>query len=209
MPMVASPPEQRVVLSKVSWETYERLLEDYLDSSSPRFTYDQGVLEIMTLSAEHEWYNRLISDLVKLLARELRIDVLDLGSTTFKLAWAKQGFEPDSCFYVTHIREVRGKERIDTAVDPPPDVVVEVVVTHPSVSKFPLCAALEIPEIWTYDGSRLAMYGLRGTEYVEILSSGVLHGLNAKQFSEFLELGKTLDSLAWPDEVLLRFRQSR
>ena len=60
------------------------------------------------------------------------------------------------------------------AVDPPPDIVVEVVVTHPSVSKFPLCAELGIPEIWTYDGSRLAMYQLRGPEYVEIAFSDVL-----------------------------------
>jgi len=208
MPIVASPPEQRVVLNNVSWETYERLLEDHLDSSAPRFTYDQGVLEIMTLSAEHEWYNELLSDLVKLLARELRIDILSLGSTTFKLAWAKQGFEPDSCFYVTHIREVRGKARIDTAVDPPPDIVVEVAVTHPSISKFPLCAHFGVPEIWTYDGSHLAMYELRGTECVEIPSSSVLRGLNAKQLGEFLELGKTVDSLAWPDEVLLCFRHS-
>ena len=44
MPTVASPAEQRVVLNNVRWETYERLLEDYLDSSAPRFTYDQGVL---------------------------------------------------------------------------------------------------------------------------------------------------------------------
>jgi len=209
MPTVASPPEQRVVLSNISWETYERLLEDHLDSSAPRFTYDQGVLEIMSPSAEHEWYNELVSDLVKLLARELRIDILSLGSTTFKLAWEKQGFEPDSCFYVTNIRKVRGKERIDTTVDSPPDIVIEIVVTHPSVSKFPLCAAFGVPEIWTYDGSRLAMFQLQGTEYVESASSRVLRELNAKQLGEFLELGKTLDSLAWPDEVLLRFRQSR
>ena len=208
MPMVASPPEQRVVLSKVSWETYERLLEDHLDSSSPRFTYDQGVLEIMSPSAEHEWYNQLVSDMVKLLARELRLDILSLGSTTFRRASAKQGFEPDSCFYVTHIREMRGKERISMAVDPPPDIVVEVAVTHPSVSKFPICAELRVPEIWTYDGSRLAMYELRGPEYVEIAFSRVLRALNAKQLGEFLELGKRLDSLAWPDEVLIRFRQS-
>ena len=95
---VASPPEQRVVLSNVSWETYERLLEEHLDSSSPRFTYDQGVLEIMSPSAEHEWYNQLVSDLVKLLARELRVDILSLGSTTFKLASAKQGFRTGLVF---------------------------------------------------------------------------------------------------------------
>jgi len=209
MPMVESPAEQRVVLRDVHWETYERILEDHLDSSSPRFTYDQEVLEIMRPSAEHEWYNQLVSDLVKLLAREMRIDALSLGSTTFKRAAAKRGFEPDSCFYVTHIPEVRGKGCVDMAVDPPPDIAVEVTVTHPSVSKFPVCAEFGIPEIWTYDGSRLAIYQLRGSEYVEILSSLVLLGLNSQQLSEFLELGKTLDSLAWPDEVLRHFRQSR
>lgn len=209
MPTVVSPPEQRVVLRNVSWETYERLLTESLDCSSPRFTYDRGVLEIMSPSAEHEWYNRLVSDLVKLLARELRIDVLDLGSTTFRREDAERGFEPDSCFYVTHVRQVRGKERIDLAIDPPPDIVVEVVVTHPSLSKFPLCAALGIQEIWSYDGSRLWMYRLSGSQYTEMPSSGILPELGARQLTEFLELGKTMDSVAWPDEVLERFRRSR
>jgi len=208
VPTVVSPPEERMVLRNVSWGTYARILEDHLDCSSPRFTYDQGVLEIMTVSAEHEWYNRLISDLVKLLARELRIDLLDLGSATFRRESAKQGFEPDSCFYVTHAREVRGKERIDLEADPPAEIVVEVAVTRPSVSKFPICAAFGVPEIWTYDGSRLRMYQLSGPEYLEQPFSRVLRGLNANQLSEFLELGKTLDSLAWPDEVLKRFRSS-
>jgi Uma2 family endonuclease len=208
MPTIASPPEQRVVLRRVSWETYERLLEDHVDSSAPRFTYDRGELEIISPSPEHEWYNRLICDLVKLLARELRVDVLDLGSTTFRRADAERGFEPDSCFYVTHVRQVRGKKRLDLATDPPPDIVVEIVVTHPSLDKFPICAAFGIPEIWTYDGSHLSMYQLQGPEYVEAIASGALPELKASQLTEFLELGKTLGSVAWPDEVLRRFRQS-
>lgn len=46
METVKSPAEQRVLLSNVSWETYERLLEDHQDSSAPRFTFDRGMLEI-------------------------------------------------------------------------------------------------------------------------------------------------------------------
>jgi Uma2 family endonuclease len=206
---VLSPPEQRVVLRNVSWETYERLLAENLDNSSPRFTYDRGVLEIMSPSAEHEWYNRLICDLVKLLARKLRVDVLDLGSTTFKREDVERGFEPDSCFYVAHAGHVRGKSRIDLAVDPAPDIVVEVVVTHPSLSKFPLCAQFGVPEIWSYDGNRLLMYGLTGSEYVEMPASRALPGLTSIELTEFLELGKSMNSLTWPDEVLRRFRQSR
>ncbi|MGH9447863.1 MAG: Uma2 family endonuclease [Terriglobia bacterium] len=208
MPVVASLPEQRVVLRNVSWETYERILEEHADCSSPRFTYDQGVLEIMSPFPEHEWYGRLISDLVKLLARDLRIDVLDWGSTTFKQEAAQRGFEPDSCFYVTRAGQMRGKKRIDLPGDPPPDIVVEVEITHASISKFPLCAQMGVPEIWTYDGSHLQIYGLRGSEFVEMPSSRVLP-LEAKQLSEFLELGKTMSSVAWPDEVLERFRRSR
>jgi Uma2 family endonuclease len=207
MPTVASPPEHRVLLRNVSWETYERLLEEHLDCASPRLTYDRGVLEIMSPSAEHEWYKELFSDLIKLLTRELRIDALCLGSTTFRWSAASRGFEPDSCFYITNVRQVRGKERINLAIDPSPDIVVEVVVTHPSVSKLPICAELGVPEIWSYDGSHLRIYGLRGSEYIEMPASGILPQLGARQLSDFLELGKTMDSVAWPDEVLKRFRQ--
>ncbi|MGO9275013.1 MAG: Uma2 family endonuclease [Terriglobia bacterium] len=209
MPTVVSPLEERVVLRHVSWETYERLLEDHLDRSSPRFTYDHGVLEIRSPIARHEWFSELVSDLVKLLARTLRIDILSLRSTTFRRRDRERGFEPDCCFYVTHIGQVRGKERIDLATDPPPDIVVEVVVTHSLLDKFAIYSALGIPEVWSYDGNRLRMYRLKAAKYLERPASGALPELAAKQLTEFLELGKTLDSVAWPDEVLKRFRRPK
>ena len=209
MPTVTSQPEQRVVLRSVSWETYERLLAENSDRSSPRLTYDRGILEIMSPSAEHEWYKELISDLVKLLARELRIDVLSLGSTTFRREQTERGFEPDACFYFTHVRQLRGKEQIDLSIDPPPDIVVEVAVTRSSLSKFPVCAALGVPEIWSYDGSRLRIYRLDKSDYIEASSSGVLLQLGAQQLTDWLELAKALDSVTWPDEVLQQFRRSQ
>ena len=42
---------QCVILHGVSWETYERLLAEHEESSGTHFTYDQGMLEIMVLSA--------------------------------------------------------------------------------------------------------------------------------------------------------------
>lgn len=209
MPTVVSQPEQRVVLRSVSWETYERLLAENSDRSSPRLTYDRGVLEIMSPSAEHEWYKELISDLVKLLARELRIDILSLGSTTFRREETERGFEADACYYVAHARQLRGRERIDLSVDPPPDIVVEVAVTRSSLSKFPICAALGVPEIWSYDGSRLRIYRLDRSEYIEWPSSSILPELGAEQLTAWLELAKALDSVTWPDEVLKQFRRSK
>jgi Uma2 family endonuclease len=54
MGSVVTIPEQRIVLQNVSWETYERLLSDHADASTPRFTFDRGVLEILSPSSEHE-----------------------------------------------------------------------------------------------------------------------------------------------------------
>ena len=39
--------EQRFVVQHVSWGTYECLLADHTDASTPRFTYSEGMLEIM------------------------------------------------------------------------------------------------------------------------------------------------------------------
>ena len=86
--------------------------------------------------------------------------------------------------------------------------MIEVVVTHPSLSKFPICAAFGVPEIWSYDGDRLRIYRLSGPEYTEMPSSRILPDLQANELTDFLELGKSLDSLAWPERVLEQFRRS-
>ena len=84
MATVSIPADPRVVLSKVSWETYESLLADLADSSGPRLTYDRGELEITSPTPEHEKLNRLLADLIGVLAEELDIDTENLGSSTFR-----------------------------------------------------------------------------------------------------------------------------
>lgn len=46
--------EQRVLLRNIPWEVYDGLLAAQQDASVPRCTYDRGLLEIMSPSAEHE-----------------------------------------------------------------------------------------------------------------------------------------------------------
>src|SRR5262249_50647840 len=159
--------EQRVVLQDVSWRTYEDLLKDCEDQSSPRLTYDRGVLEIMSPSAEHEEYNRTISLLVEVVAEELNVDLRNLGSTTFKCEEQMRGTEPDSCFYIQHASSIAGKTSVDLAADPPPDLVIEVDITRDSMDKLAVYAALRVPEIWRFDGSVLWIFLLTGETYRE------------------------------------------
>ena len=81
-------------MSPVSWSTYEQLLADLIDQSSPRLCYDRGTLEIMSPSPEHERVNRVLALLIELTAEELDIDIESLGSMTFMREDLARGFEP-------------------------------------------------------------------------------------------------------------------
>ena len=59
--------EQSILLENISWETYERLLDE-IGERPIRLTYDNGSLEIMTLSLGHESYSEFLGRMVVMLA---------------------------------------------------------------------------------------------------------------------------------------------
>jgi Uma2 family endonuclease len=192
---------QQVVLSNVSWETYEMLLEDLAGRSAPRLTYDRGQLEIMSPTPEHERLNRRINLIVDIVAAELDIRVDVLGSTTFRREDIDRGFEPDSCFYVAKADRVRGKKRIDLGKDPAPDLVIEIDITSSSIPKMPIFAHFGVPEVWQYDGSSLRMSKLEGNEYVSIDRSLAFPIITSRVLEDFLA-----KSQEWEDHPrLVRF----
>src|SRR5579885_1128764 len=147
----SSPTSGLMILYDVRWTTYEQLLADHEGRSSPRFTFDCGTLEITSPSAEHEKCNRTIALFVEILAEELKIDIEDFGSTTFRRSDLARGFEPDSCFYIKNEVLIRGKQEIDLSIDPPPDLVIEIDLTSRALDKLSLYAQIGVPEIWRYD----------------------------------------------------------
>jgi len=197
MATVLSLPEQRVILRNVSWQTYENLLSDHVDVSAPRFTFDQGVLEIMSPSSEHEEYNRTLALLVEVLAEELHMDIRNLGSTTFKREDFERGFEADSSFYIQTAERMSSRNHVDPAVDPPPDLVIEIDITRSALSKFPVYAHFGVPEIWRYDGKRVAIFRLTGGEYIESEGSAAFPEVYSADLSRFLEQAKLLKRTAW------------
>jgi len=137
MTVLTIQPESRVLLNNITWETYERLLAENGESSGTRFTYDQGTLEIMVLSAGHEKPNRILALLAEITAEETSCDFCVTGSTTFKRKDLAKGVEPDSSFYFRHAQSIRDKDQIDLATDPPPELIIEVDITNYSLDSFP------------------------------------------------------------------------
>jgi Uma2 family endonuclease len=186
MATVVNPPEQRVTLDGISWDTYERLLDERGEGGGTRFAYDEGTLEIMTTSFRHEKLKHAIDLLVVLIANEMRIPIQAGGSTTFKRKDLAKGFEPDACFYIQHVQRVRGLDQIDLTKDPPPDLVIEIDITTSSLNKFRIYSGLGVPEVWRYSGEALTIFKLEGKTYVEKKESCVLPEVTAQVLTEFV-----------------------
>ena len=190
-------PERRVTLYGVRWETYEHLLIDLANCSVPRVTFDQGVLEIMSPTAEHEEYKHMLTLLVEVAAEEFRVNLRGLGSTTFKRPDLQKGFEPDSCFYIQSAPRIRGKRQIELPEDPPPDLLIEIDITSSSINRFALFAEAGVPEVWRHDGSRVQIFTLVGKEYAEVEKSVAFPLLTNEVITRFVEDGIELERLEW------------
>lgn len=186
-----------ILLPSVSWSTYESLLCDLKDSHAAHLAYDRGMLEIMVLSGKHELPKDLLVLLVNVIAEERGIDIKGFGSTTFRRADLARGFEPDACFYIQNEERVSEREDLDLATDPPPDLVIEIDIANPSLSKFPIFSALGIPEIWRYDGKLATIFALAGETYRECSESTAFKGVTNSMLSEFVEAGKHTKRTAW------------
>lgn len=203
-----SVPAQQVILYDVSWETYERLLMEHDGNSSTHFAYDRGTLEIMVLSAQHERDTDILTLLVNVLAEEMETDTASFGSTTFRRRDLARGFEPDACFYFQNEALVRSKNKIDLNIDPPPDLIIEIDITSPSLNKFPIFAALGIPELWRYDGERVSIWKLETHDYHELAESQLLSKVTGAVLTELLEAGRQMKRTAWLRQVRNWARQS-
>lgn len=189
------------MLRHVRWETYERLLADHADQRSPRFTYDRGVLEIMSPGKLHEGLAQLVSWLVATVADVRGLDVAPLGSTTFKDPRWERGFEPDACFYLRHAATIRGGERIGPRTDPAPEIVFEVDITRSSLDKLALYAQFGVAEVWHHDGERATIFNLDGEEYRQTGRSVALAGLDAATLTRLLAAGLSDSLPAWLAQV--------
>jgi Uma2 family endonuclease len=162
-------PGQKLILDEISWQEFEAILEDLGEHRGSRIAYDQGRLEIMSPLPEHESGKLYISNFIEIMLEELDIEFCPLGSTTFKSELLQKGIEPDNCFYIQNEAAVRGKDRLDLTIDPPPDLALEIDITsrtYPNIYQ-----ALGVPELWRFTRGSLEINLLQDGEYIKSESS--------------------------------------
>jgi Uma2 family endonuclease len=184
-------PQAGFLLKNISWQTYESLVNELAEQPGIRLTYDRGNLEIMTPSAPHEKYKKILGRFVESVSDELNVEICSLGSLTCRREDLARGLEPDQCYYIENEDVVWDKQQIDLNQDPPPDLVVEIDVTSSSIDRLSLYASLGVPEVWRYDGNRLIIYQLEAHEYTERDVSPTFPFLSQVEMLRFLELRRT------------------
>jgi Uma2 family endonuclease len=178
--------EQRIILQNISWHTFKTMLTEMGDNRATRLAYDSGTVEIMTPLMPHENSNRLIEVFVGVLCEELGLEVKRTGSLTLTRDDLERGGEPDSSYYIQNEALVRGKENIDLASDPPPDLVLEVEYSRSKIDKLILYASMGIPEFWRYNGNILRIYQLQSGQYVESSQSLTFAPVLVNEIPRFL-----------------------
>lgn len=200
MTATLTPPEQatrKVILDNISWETYQRLMEERGERPKPRYAYDRGRLEIMVTSYEHENLKHDLATLVEVIAEEMELDIVGAASTTFQREDLAQGFEPDACFYLQHAARIRGQKQIDLHIDPPPELVIEIDITHPSLNKFPIFAGLGIPEVWRYHRQALTIFKLEGETYLAQEASEIFPGVTSTSLTRLIAESQETKRTDW------------
>jgi Uma2 family endonuclease len=192
-----------LVIHEFSWDDYERLLEKLGNRPGLRISYDSGRLEVVSPSSPHGWYESLIRDFVLIYCEVFHVRLEGAGIVTWKRRSLSKGVEPDASFYFCNAKHLIEKENTDLEQDPPPDVVVEVDVTNSSLGKFPIYAALGIPEVWRYHRKACRFYVLADGKYNEITFSSFLPKLTGEMLADAIEIGRSKNQ----DEARKAFRR--
>jgi len=191
MTIAQAPVERRVVLDNVSWDFYQRMRAEVGDGHV-KLIFDEGRLEIMSPSNLHEQVKTVLARVIEAYADAAGIVLEGLGSTTFSREDLLKGLEPDECYYVARAAEIIGKEKLDLAIDPPPDLAIEIDISRPEVARQPIYAAMGVPEVWRYDGSRLHFLRRRDDDRYEVVQRSLaLPDLPLEQLNRFIDIGLT------------------
>ncbi|HET6250697.1 MAG TPA: Uma2 family endonuclease [Tepidisphaeraceae bacterium] len=185
-PAISLDDVQHFVLEDASWELYEKLLRD-VGSRPIRITYDNGRLEMMAPLPGHEDVKKLVGRMIEMLTFILDMPMKSLGSTTFRRKDRAKGLEPDECYYFKNEAKMRGRKRLDMRKDPPPELVVEIDITHRSIPREPIYAALGVAEIWRFDGLRLQCLHLEKDCYAARKMSIAFPFLEPALLQQFIE----------------------
>jgi len=197
-----TPGEQRILIRGLSWDLYDRLSDEIGEGQHVRLAFDGQDLEITSPGYMHEDSRDLLSRLVNAVTVELHIPCRGGGQTTWKRPELERGLEADQCYHFTPeklatIAEALARKSNDVADYPNPELAIEVDISPPQLDRAGIYAALQIAEVWRFDGESLAIMKLKPDgQYTGVESSQFLP-IRADEILRWVVHEKSADISAW------------
>ena len=170
-----------LIISDITWTQLETIEASFQDIGGVRFTYLDGILEIMNLSLEHEESKTTLALLLEAYMRAKSIRFYGRGSATLGSKEIGGKKEPDESYNINSKKPI-------------PDLVIEVIVSSGGIDKLELYRRIGISEVWFWQDGILTIYHLQ-ENYQLVEKSILLPNLDLKRFTKYLTYHDQYDAV--------------
>ena len=164
--------EKSLVLSGITWQQFKDLESSFDPIAGVRLVYWDGVLQIVILGDEHEYYKRTISLLLEAYLRYQEIRFYSQGSATLGDERVGVQKEPDESYSFGSRKTI-------------PDLAIEMVVSSGGIDTLDIYGRLGIQEVWFWEDGLLTVYSWQG-EYRRVKRSGLLPDLDLDLLMKYI-----------------------
>ncbi|MBL8956962.1 MAG: Uma2 family endonuclease [Myxococcaceae bacterium] len=183
--------EQQVGFRDISWEQYEALANKRGSTPRPRMHFLDGALELMATSEEHEYLKATLARCVETWAMLTGVVVHRAGSYTLKNKRKRAAAEADESYTVGTRHQ-------------PPDLVIEVMLSHGTIDKLEIYRRLGVREVWFWEDDALTVHCDDGSRWAERRTSGVLPDLDLALIERCVRTGDQAKALKLLTSALKR-----
>jgi Uma2 family endonuclease len=150
----SEPVEQRFEMGRVTWDAYLKISDALEGQPGLRLIYCDGRLSFVGKSRRHEWLSECLGHLVVGIAAYMGIPCEPAGEATYRRREKGAGLEGDRTFHFgANALKMRGGRDYDFTVDPPPDLAIEVEVSHPADEAVEAWGRARVPEVWRFNAA--------------------------------------------------------
>ena len=157
----------------VSWEQFEAIEQSFEPIPGVKFRYLDGILEIMAISPEHEYFKSTIRRLIEAYMEETGIRFYSQGGPSLGNKDVGARNEPDEAYNIS-TRKLY------------PDLVIEVVITSGGVDKLEGYRRIGVAEVWFWEDGVLEINQLRPDGYQKCDKSELLPNLPLDLFYRYV-----------------------
>jgi Uma2 family endonuclease len=183
------PERDHFLFENVDWEFYEKTLEQLERAGQhARVTFDEGRMEIMTVSGWHEVIKKAIARLLEHYSFVADIPIMGLVESTCKAEEKQKGLEPDECYFILNKMCLDAEGYLDLRNGPPPDLAIEAEVSQTAIPKQPIYARRGVAELWRANFEGITVLGLKGEDYAPREGSTYFPKLDMKEFFRFVKI---------------------